>query len=71
LTGQRNDDEEMNMTRTKWRAVTIPIDSQRWRGLEFQAGLMSQVFGQRITPQDVLQATVEKALKNRAPRRRQ
>ena len=48
--------------------VTVAIDRRQWRGLKFEADLLTQVFGTPITPQGVLQKVVEGALQPLAGR---
>jgi hypothetical protein len=38
--------------------VQVVIDERRWRGLEFQAELMTGVFGKPVTAQDLVQDMV-------------
>ena len=40
------------------RTVTIEINERRWRGLEFEADLLNQVFNQNFTPMQVLESRV-------------
>jgi hypothetical protein len=45
--------------------ITIDIDRRTWRGLKFEADLLSKVFGNEVTPERLVETAVERALKSR------
>lgn len=47
------------------KSVRVTVNDRRWRGLEYEAQLLTRVFGRPITPQRVAQAVVEQALNHR------
>ncbi len=60
----------MTKRSSRKRPVTIYLDEERYRGLEFEAGLMTEVFGRRITAEDVALARLEGATQARDRRLR-
>jgi hypothetical protein len=50
------------------RIVGVVVDDRSWRGLQFEARLLSEVFGLPLTPEDVACARVARPGRNRAPR---
>lgn len=44
------------------RSVSISVDERQWRGLRFEARLLSGVFGRTVTPEEVAQARLDSSL---------
>src|SRR5262249_50098258 len=69
---QNTQENPMSTTRTKNpKRVTVAIDPRRYRGLEWQADLLTRVFGAEFTPEIIVQDLVDTALATQAePRER-
>jgi hypothetical protein len=47
------------------KRITIPIDRRRWRGAQFEAELLNDVFGADFTPKDIIRDDIDRALTSR------
>jgi hypothetical protein len=47
------------------KRITIPIDTRRWRGAQFEADLLNDVFGAEFTPEDIIRGDIDRALASR------
>lgn len=56
------------MTRKTRKRLMLQLEDCHWRGLEFEAGLLTTLFGKRITPEGVVLALIERTLQARQRR---